>query len=56
MKNIYLRKENSKKQIFLLKIKLKNIRDENGFSKIWTSDERIMMMEKDSTTSEVLHG
>ena len=36
--------------------KLKNARDEYGFNKVWTSDDRIMVMEEGSTKPKVIHG
>ena len=36
--------------------KLKNARDEYGFNKVWTSADRIMVMEEGSTKPKVIHG
>ena len=36
--------------------KLKDVRDEYGFHKVWTSDGRIMVMEEGSTKPKVIYG
>ena len=36
--------------------KLKDARDEYGFNKVWTSDDRIMVMEKGSAKPKVIYG
>ena len=36
--------------------KLKDPRDEYGFNKVWTSDGRIMVMEKGSAKPKVIYG
>ena len=36
--------------------KLKDVRDEYGFNKVWTSDGRIMVMEEGSAKPKVIYG
>ena len=37
-------------------VKLKDVRDEYGFNKVWISDGRIMMMEEGSDKPKVIYG
>ena len=41
---------------FLRMTKLKDVRDECGFKKIWTSYGRIMVMEEGSAKPKVIYG
>ena len=36
--------------------KLKDVRDEYGFNKVWTSDGRIMVMKEGSAKPKVIYG
>ena len=36
--------------------KLKDVRDEYRFDKVWTSDGRIMVMKKGSAKSKIIYG